>query len=91
MPCVSTDCPFGPAELICDGENGLLVPMSDCKSLAEAMCKMVEDTAFAEKCAKKSKNILFEQSIEKISQKYLDYITSCVEKSVDKKCEGGNL
>lgn len=78
-PCVSTDCPFGPAELICDGKNGLLVPVGDDKALAEAMCKMIENTEFAENCAKCAKDILAEQNIDNISQKYLDYIVSVVE------------
>lgn len=80
VPCVSTDCPFGPAELIRDGENGLLVPVGDDKALANAISKMIDDKEFAEKCAEKAKNILNEQSIESISQKYLDYILSFIEK-----------
>ncbi|CDD04057.1 putative uncharacterized protein [Ruminococcus sp. CAG:382] len=78
-PCVSTDCPFGPAELICNGKNGILVPVGDDKALADAMCKMIENTEFAENCAKCAKDILAKQNIENISQKYLEYIISVVE------------
>ena len=92
VPCISTDCPFGPAELVCDGENGLLVPMKDEVALAEAMCKMIEDTVFAEKCAKNAKKILIDKSVEEISQKYLDYAVSCVYgNSIKSKQEGGIL
>lgn len=77
-PCVSTDCPFGPAELISNGENGILTPVGDDKALADAMCRMVEDTEFAENCAKRAKDIIVKQSVENISQKYLDYIISVV-------------
>ena len=79
VPCVSTDCPFGPAELIRNNENGILVDVGDDKALADAMCRMVEDHDFAEKCAAEAKNILIEQNIKAISQKYLDYIVSVVE------------
>ncbi len=89
-PSVSTDCAFGPSELIRNGENGILVPVGDVDALADAICKMIEDKEFAERCSKESKKILDEQSIEKISQKYLDYIISIVEKSGE-ACEGGNL
>lgn len=78
-PCVSTDCPFGPAELICNGKNGILIPVGDDKALSDAMCKMIEDTEFAENCAKCAKDILAKQNIENISQKYLDYIIGVVE------------
>ncbi len=35
LPCISTDCPTGPADLICDGENGYLVPINDAKALSD--------------------------------------------------------
>lgn len=73
-PCVSTDCPFGPAELIRDGENGLLVPVGDDTALADAVCRVIEDPAFAARIGASARSILAEQSIERISQKYLDYI-----------------
>lgn len=36
-PCVSTDCPAGPAEILQDGSFGPLVPVGDDAALAEAM------------------------------------------------------
>ena len=46
MTCISTDCPFGPSEMIEDGKNGLLVPVGDEKAFADAMCRVVEDPDF---------------------------------------------
>ncbi len=37
VPCVSTDCPFGPREILRDGELGTLVPMNDRQALCNAM------------------------------------------------------
>ncbi|MDC7278814.1 glycosyltransferase [Butyrivibrio fibrisolvens] len=34
LACVSSDCDFGPADLIKDGENGLLVPVGDVQKMA---------------------------------------------------------
>lgn len=45
MPCISTDCPTGPAELIRSGENGLLIPMDDEDALVGAMLEMIDDPA----------------------------------------------
>ncbi len=37
VPCVSTDCPDGPAEIIVPGRTGLLVPVGDHEAMAGAM------------------------------------------------------
>lgn len=39
IPVVSYDCPIGPSEIIVDGVNGYLIPMSDVEALAEGMKK----------------------------------------------------
>ncbi len=50
LPCISTDCPCGgPRDLIINNENGILVPVSDEKSMREAMIKILSDHEFAEK------------------------------------------
>ena len=42
VPVVSFDCRNGPADLITDGVDGLLVPQGDVVGLAEAMCRLIE-------------------------------------------------
>ena len=42
-PCVSTDCPSGPAEILQDGQFGVLVPVGDDAALAEAMGRVLDD------------------------------------------------
>ena len=41
-PCVSTDCPAGPAEILQDGEFGPLVPVGDETALADAMARVLD-------------------------------------------------
>jgi glycosyltransferase involved in cell wall biosynthesis len=48
-PVVSTDGPSGPAEIITDGENGLLVPVSDAPALASAIRRVLTDPALAQR------------------------------------------
>lgn len=74
LPCVSTDCPNGPAELIQNGKNGLLVPVGDADALANAILKMIEDTDFAEQCGKNASKIKKTHSIENNAKKYLEFI-----------------
>lgn len=45
LPVVSTRCPHGPAEIIADGEDGLLVPVDDTAALADGLLRLVEDDA----------------------------------------------
>lgn len=37
VPCISTNCPTGPSDLVDHGENGLLVPVGDLDAMAETM------------------------------------------------------
>lgn len=44
LACIATDCPCGgPAEIIEDGKNGLLVPVGDEAALSAAMRRLLED------------------------------------------------
>ena len=42
-PVVSTDCPWGPREILQNGIYGKLTPVGDPKSLAEAICSTLEN------------------------------------------------
>jgi glycosyltransferase involved in cell wall biosynthesis len=42
LPVVSFDCPTGPAEIIADGRNGLLIPPEDPAKLAAGICELIE-------------------------------------------------
>ncbi|WP_298559651.1 glycosyltransferase family 4 protein [uncultured Aliiroseovarius sp.] len=45
LPAISTDCDFGPREMIVEGENGLLVPVDDAPALADAVIHVMQDQA----------------------------------------------
>lgn len=55
VPVVSTDCPSGPAEILKEGEVGLLVPINDPNNLALAIENVLIDKELAKKLAEKGK------------------------------------
>ena len=83
LPCVSTDCPFGPRELIDDGVNGLLVPVGDHKALSDALAKVADDKEFAEKISQNARRISETNDLNVISERYLKYVTGVYEQSND--------
>lgn len=42
LPCISFDCPSGPAEIIRQNEDGILVENGNIKQLTESICYMIE-------------------------------------------------
>jgi glycosyltransferase involved in cell wall biosynthesis len=51
MAVVAYDCPTGPADIIEDHRNGLLVPLKDIDALAAAINEMIEDEDLRSTCA----------------------------------------
>ena len=58
VPSISTDCPTGPAELIDDGINGLLVPMGDYKKMAAAIVRIFSFDSLADEIGKNGKKTI---------------------------------
>ena len=75
VPCISTDCRHGgAAEILKNGENGLLVPAGDAGKLAEAMRKYMDDPEFAEQMGRNAINIADTFSQEKILDQWISFI-----------------
>ena len=43
LPCVSFDCPYGPRNVITDGEDGILVEYLNSQALADYICRLIEN------------------------------------------------
>ena len=56
LPCIATNCPSGPAELIEHGNNGFLIPVDDQQSLEDKLVSLMTNDKlrlkFSEECIK---------------------------------------
>ena len=69
---VSTDCPSGPREILCEGKYGRLVPVGDRNLLSFAMYESLKNPCNSELLKSRARDF----SISAISKKYLDYFDS---------------
>lgn len=75
MPCIATDCPTGPAELIKNEENGLLIPINNEKSLVCAMLKLVDCTSLRSSYGQAARSsIMSEYSRSAISERWVNIL-----------------
>jgi glycosyltransferase involved in cell wall biosynthesis len=55
IPAVSTDCPYGPAEIIENGKTGFLVPVGDVSALCVHMSRILQDSSLSKEMGKSAK------------------------------------
>ncbi|MEA2412770.1 MAG: hypothetical protein QOC77_3331 [Thermoleophilaceae bacterium] len=66
MGVVSFDCPTGPAELIDDHENGLLISPKTIANFAAGLREMIEDEGLRRRCAAAARETAAEYSMDSI-------------------------
>jgi len=71
-PVVSTDCPSGPAEILCDGKYGPLVSPGDIKGLATAIVKILENPPSSEQLKRRANDF----TVEKAAEEYMKIINA---------------
>ena len=67
-PVVSTDCPFGPTEILEGGRWGELVPVGDAKALSEAMLRTLENPPSNEAVRKRASFFGIEQAVARYEE-----------------------
>jgi glycosyltransferase involved in cell wall biosynthesis len=73
-PVLSVDCETGPAEIITNGKNGLLVPNNNSTELANAMNNLIFDTELYQSLKNATKNSVSHLDIERISKEWKQII-----------------
>lgn len=73
LPCISTDCPTGPSDIIEDGKNGILVPTGDKNRLEQALENLIEQNELRLSLSKAAKQtIIMNYTPEKITQRFIE-------------------
>lgn len=70
-PVVSTNCPSGPAEILGNGEYGILVPVGDVEKMAKSIIKILTNKELREELSNKALKRAKEFHVEKAVEKYL--------------------
>ena len=71
LPVVSYSCPYGPREIIHEGNNGFLVPVNDEKLLAERICRLIADEELRRRMGAAAFEHAKDYAMETILQKWL--------------------
>lgn len=77
LAAISTDCPCGgPAELIVDGVNGILIPVDDEQALTEALNKLLVDEEYRNRLGEEAKKLIEKVHPDTVNREWLTYIES---------------
>ncbi len=79
MACISTDCPCGgPAELIKDGVNGLLVQVTDVSTMADDLDNLMSDDELRMMLGTQAALLIDEVHPDIVCKKWRDYLESLI-------------
>ena len=72
VPCVAFDCPYGPRDIVRNGEDGILVHHLDVEGLAEGMCRLMENEALRKSMGQNALHNVSRFSIDNVMQKWVE-------------------
>jgi glycosyltransferase involved in cell wall biosynthesis len=78
LPCVSFDCPYGPRNVITDGEDGILVEYLNFQALADNICRLIENKDLRKAMGNKGRRNVMRFSRETIMPQWVDLFESVI-------------
>jgi len=78
LPCISTDCPTGPSELIDNGENGYLIPVDDVENLTTKLELLINDKSSRDKLGDNAALSVTHLEEDKVVQQWLKLISESI-------------
>jgi glycosyltransferase involved in cell wall biosynthesis len=86
LPAVSFDCDSGPAEIIRDGIDGLLVDAENVDALAEAMERLMSDEELRRRLATRAPEVIERFSVDEFFRRWECVLDGAAEKVVSSGC-----
>lgn len=80
IPCISTDCQFGPADLIKDGVNGYLIPVNDQEKLRERLLLLMSNENLRNSIGKEAELSTQQYDSSIVQQKWTEVIERFINK-----------
>lgn len=81
LPVISTDCKSGgPASLINNGENGILIKVDDTDEMINAIRRILADNSLATRLGKEAIKISSQLNPDEIGEKWVEFIRECLNK-----------
>jgi len=78
LPCVAFNCPYGPSDIITDGEDGMLVENGNTDALADGICRLIENHSQRKQFGKNAKKNIQRYAIENVMPQWDKLFTSLV-------------
>ena len=78
LPCVSFDCPYGPRNVITNGEDGILVEYLNSHALADNICRLIEDKDLRMEMGNKGRRNVLRFSRETIMSQWVELFGSVI-------------
>lgn len=78
IPVISTNCPTGPSEIICNEEIGVLVPTKDTAKMSEAILDLANNEKKRKKLSVAGLERSKDYSLPSITEKWIDLINSII-------------
>lgn len=75
LPIVATDCPCGgPAALMTNEMDGLLIPVGDTKAMEDGINRLIEDRALAERFGRQARRIVDRVNVQAVYEQWRSFI-----------------